>query len=547
MEVDPMLKVIIVDDEALVRIGIKSCIEWEKYNLEFVGQAGDGLEALELIEKTDPDIVLTDILMPNMDGLELIGHLSFHYPHIKVIVLSCHNEMDAVKKAMRQGAEDYILKLSMQPEDLLEVLLKTIAIVEEERLQKEEKINFESVLRSNKQVIKNGLYKKMINGSIAFAEFKKESSIMQVQPDFSQFLVIYCTIDHYYNAPTKSRMRDSHLLSASFLNILKEGLTEFAKAEVAELEPGDYLILLDASVNAASNQQVMTDFFRKMNTSLKRYLNITVSFAVTGKTNSLEDVPKVYLKAKNASGHRFYKGKECIIFSDGMPDFIDKEIIFGLEEEKLLMEYIHANDYLGVKILIDRFFDTILSNETNNPMRVKTAVLNVLYIFMKVFKPYEEKMPTSYDDSSMRWTEMILEAETLYDIKSSVDEFIGGFIQSMLFIKGETARPEIMSIKRYVYDNIDLNISLEDAAKFTNMSRSYFSFIFKKEIGESFINFVNRIKMEKARDMIIKQNLKVYEAAEKVGIKDEAYFSKLFKKYIGVSPGKIKGKGGTYE
>ncbi|UUZ84997.1 response regulator [Paenibacillus sp. P26] len=98
-----MHKVMIVDDEALVRIGIKSCIEWEKYDLEFVGQAEDGLQALELIETTRPDIVLTDILMPHMDGLELIEQLSVRYPYIKVIVLSCHNEMDAVKR--RCGSE----------------------------------------------------------------------------------------------------------------------------------------------------------------------------------------------------------------------------------------------------------------------------------------------------------------------------------------------------------------------------------------------------------------------------------------------------------
>jgi two-component system response regulator YesN len=542
-----MLKVIIVDDEALVRIGIKSCIEWEKYNFEFVGQAEDGVQALDLIEKTRPDIVLTDILMPNMDGLELIGQLSTLYPHIKVIVLSCHNEMDAVKKAMKLGAEDYILKLSMQPDGLLELLLKTKTQVEKERLQNEDKINFESVLRANKQVIKNGLYKKLMSGSIAYSDFLKEASIMQVQPDFTQFIIIYCTIDDYFNAPTKSRLRDSHLLSASFLNILKEGLAEFTKAEFAESDGGDYLILLDASVYAVSNRQVMTEFFRKMNHSLKRYLNITVSFAVSGKTNSLMDVPALYSKAKHASGYRFYQGRECIIFADGMTDFIDKEIIFGLEEEKLLIEYIHANDNEGIKIVIDRFFSAILSIGIHHPMRVKTAVLNVLYIFMKVFKPYEERMPPAYNDSNMKWTEMILDAETLHDIKGCVDEFITGFIQSMHSIKGEAARPEIMSVKRYIYDNIEQNISLEDAAKFSNMSRSYFSYIFKKEVGDSFINFVNRTKMEKARDLIMKRNLKVYEAAEQVGIKDEAYFSKLFKKYIGVSPGKIKGLGGTYE
>ncbi|TBL77653.1 response regulator transcription factor [Paenibacillus thalictri] len=542
-----MLKVIIVDDEALVRIGIKSCIEWEKYDFEFVGQAEDGIQALELIEQTRPDIVLTDILMPNMDGLELIGHLSERYPGTKVIVLSCYNEMDAVKKAMRLGAEDYILKLSMQPDSLLEILLKTKTEVEKQRLQNEEKITFESVLRANKQVIKNGLYKKLLSGSTGYADFQKEASIMQVQPAFTQFLVIYCTIDDYDNAPAKSRLKDSHLLSSSFINILMEGLADLTKAEFAEMDEGDYLILLDASVQAASHRQVLTEFFQKMNRSLQRYLNITVSFAVSGKTGSLKEVPALYAKAKRASGHRFYQGRESILFADMLPDFSDKEIIFSLDEEKRLMDYIEASDYDGVNIFVGRFFDGILSDADHHPMSVKTAVLNMLYIFMKVLKPYEEQVPAAYGDSKLKWTELILEAESLADIRSCVDEFMAGFSQAMLAVKGAMARPEIMGIKRYIYDNIEQNISLEDAARFSNMSRSYFSFIFKKEMGDSFTNFVNRTKMEKARDLIMQRNLKVYEAAEKVGIKDEAYFSKLFKKYIGVSPGKMKGKGGTHE
>ncbi|PYI56373.1 response regulator [Paenibacillus flagellatus] len=538
-----MLKVMIVDDEALVRIGIKSCIEWEKYDMEFVGQAEDGVQALELIDAVRPDIVLTDILMPNMDGLELIGEIAARHPRVKTIVLSCHNEMDAVKKAMKLGAEDYILKLSMKPETILDILIKVKAEVEKERLQQEEKLHFESVLRANKQVIKNGLYKKLMSGSISYDEFWKESSVMQVQPAFADYLVVHGTIDNFYDAPAKSRLRDSHLLSASFQNILMEGLSEFAKAEFAELDEGEYVMLLDGSAFAAANRSLLSDLLRKMNVSLERYLNITVTFAVAGKTDRLQEVPALYGKAKTTCMHRFYRGKACILFADSVPDFVDKEIVFDLEEEKRLEDYIRAGDGDGVKSAVDRFFESGPSAGVYHPMRVKTAVLNVMYVFKKVLKPYEQQLPPLDGDSGRRWTDLVLEAETLTDIRHAVDEYVADSMQAVAYAKGQAARPEIASIKRYVYENIDRNISLDDASKFSNMSRSYFSFLFKKEIGESFTHFVNRTKMEKAKDYIMIHNLKVYEAAEKVGIRDEAYFSKLFKKYIGVNPGKIKGKG----
>ncbi|UUZ84998.1 hypothetical protein LJK88_16215 [Paenibacillus sp. P26] len=218
---------------------------------------------------------------------------------------------------MRLGAEDYILKLSMQPDSLLEILLKAKTQVEKEKQRKEERIHFESVFRANKQVIKNGLYKKLMNGSIAFADFEREAAIMQVQPDFSSYLVIYGTIDDFYHAPAKSRMRDSHLLSSSFLNILKEGLADLAKAEFAELDEGEYLILLDASVREASSPAVLTEPLQRMNHSLKRYLNITVTFAVSGRTGGLKGVPALHSRAKQASGHRFYRGRRRLFMRTG--------------------------------------------------------------------------------------------------------------------------------------------------------------------------------------------------------------------------------------
>ncbi|SDD06293.1 two-component system, response regulator YesN [Paenibacillus sp. UNCCL117] len=535
-----MLKVMIVDDEALVRIGIKSCIEWEKHDMEFVGQAEDGEQALELIKRVSPDIVLTDILMPNMDGIQLIERIAETFPHIKVIVLSCHSEMDAVKRAMRLGAQDYILKLSMQPENLLDVLKKTKVEIEKDRQRNEEKVNFEKVLRSNKQVIKNGLYKKWLSGSIGYEEFLRESSVLQVQPQLEKrMLVICCTIDDWLHAPAHSRMKDSHLLRASFLNILEEGLADFVKGEAAEMGEGEYMLAIEHSGRGSDHHNVAR-FFQKINQSLKRYLNITVSFAVSGAPGELREVPALYAQAQSYVEYRFYKGKESLIFSDKLIGFKDKEIMFGLEEEKLVTDYIYGFDPEGVKSVLKRFFDRIAETPIYHPIRVKTAALNVLYGFKKMLESAEEQLPPAFAMANLRLTESILNAETLSDLVRLADEFVDHFFQIIPAAQGPGTRSEIVNIKRHVCENIELNLSLEDAAKICNMSRSYFSFVFKKEVGESFTNFVNRTKMERARELILGKKVKVYEAAEKVGIRDEAYFSKVFKKYIGVSPGKIK-------
>jgi DNA-binding NarL/FixJ family response regulator/AraC-like DNA-binding protein len=117
-----MTRVLVVDDELLVRVGVTSCIDWEANGFTIVGQAANGREALRIVEREGAEIVLTDILMPDMDGLELIEQLRIHHPGVRVVVLSCHDELEYVKTAMKRGAVDYILKLSLHPEDLLRVV-----------------------------------------------------------------------------------------------------------------------------------------------------------------------------------------------------------------------------------------------------------------------------------------------------------------------------------------------------------------------------------------------------------------------------------------
>ena len=128
-----MLKVMIVDDEFIVRVGFKSSVEWEKYGCQVIAACGSGKEAIEIFSKELPDIVFTDIMMPEMDGIELVEYTKTRYPWIRVVVLSCLNEIDYVKKAIRLGAEDYILKLSFTQESIVELIQKLSKSIEEER------------------------------------------------------------------------------------------------------------------------------------------------------------------------------------------------------------------------------------------------------------------------------------------------------------------------------------------------------------------------------------------------------------------------------
>ncbi len=536
-----LLKVIIVEDEILVRVGIKSCLDWEQHGFEIVGQAEDGLQALDLIREKSPHIILTDIKMPVMDGLELIAVLKEQYPHIKTIVLSCHNELDFVKRAMKLGAEDYILKLSMQPESLLEVLNKTRQAIETDKENLDDVRSIQLEFRKNKYLIKENLYKKVISGSITANEIARELTVLGTVPLLKRFVVLCVGIDDYLNAPVKSSIQDKHLLKFSFINILEEVLTEFCPGEIAEINNGEYIVVMDFTSMEPGIYWTKTaeNYCRKVLIALKTYLNISVSFGIASLHDDLGHIRDKYLEALRAMEERFYMGRESIVFFDRTNTFSDKMVLLNDNEEKLLTGHLENLDAYGAKLVISRFLDEIAALHVYAPAKVRMAAVEIMHSLIRLYKKYDADPEVITLRSDSNPVDILMNSETITDIRDCFDELIDRFIEYSKYFRQNTARPEIIKLKRYILEHVCEDISLDKASQISNISRSYLSSIFKKETGESLTDYINRVKMEAAMELIRKFGLKTYEVAEKVGISDESYFSKLFKKYMGISPSRI--------
>lgn len=537
-----MLKVIVVDDEMLIRVGVKSCIEWEKHGFEIVGQAEDGMQALELVEKTSPDIILTDIKMPNMDGLELIKAVREKYPGIKAIILSCYNEIEYVKAAMKMGAVDYILKLSMEPETLLEVLNRARQMIEKER-EKDTKIEYlEEKLEKNLHLIKENLYKNMLAGFITPEELKEDLAGMGAELDSAGYLVISCSIDGYAGSSIENRIGNEPFLKYTLINILEDILAESCKGDVAEQDNGNYIVVMSFKKldSHADMKKIVACFCKKVNNALKNYLNVSMSFGISQPFYCFEKIKEEYTKAQTALDHRFYSGKESIIFYSGINDFQDKVISFKSEKEKLLSGSLERLDADGAKGVIDRFISDLYSLRSYAPSKVRMAAVEILHCLTRTARIYNVEFESIISSRDVHPVDALMNAETILDIRNWFDEFVDRLVKYISQTRSNTERSEITLVKHYIADHIQENITLDKAAKLSNISKCYFSSIFKKQVGESFTDYVNKVKMEKAKELLLESDLRTYEVAERVGISDESYFSKLFKKYIGITPSEIK-------
>ena len=535
-----MIKVLIVDDEILIRVGIKSCIDWEANGFEIIGLAADGAEALKMIRENKPDLVMTDIKMPNMDGLELIERIKNQYPEIRIIVLSCYNELDFIKKAMKLGSDDYILKLSMQPEDLLKVLNNTKKEIRDEAGTLASN-HYQKGLMVNKNIIKENLYKRAVDNAIPGGLLIGELNKIGCHHIFQQAVVLCAKIDDYSNASVRSRLDDQYLLKLSVANIMSEILSEYGKSgDVAEIEKGEFLAVLCPDDKADGSPETVEAFCLSVNNALKNYLNITLSFGISEWLKNYDEFSMRYVQAKEALARKFYSGRESILFSDKKQQLSDELVLLGFEDEKMLTACLENLDDSGAKTIVDAFFNDLLHKKSYIPKRVKIAGIEIFHSLMKVAKKFEVEdgfsSITSVDGENPG--DRIMNAETILDIKNWFDDTIEKFVDCLSNKRLSIERPEIIKLKQTIINRIYDEITLEHAAKIVNMSKSYLSSVFKKETGEAFTDFVNRMKMEEARELI-QRGLKTFEAAEKLGFRDESYFSKLFKKYIGVSPSRV--------
>lgn len=535
-----MLKVVIVDDEALIRIGIKSCINWEDHGFQLVGEAKDGNEAVELIETTLPDIVITDVKMPNMDGLQLLAFLKKKHPQIKSVVLSCYNEMDYVKQAIKLGAEDYILKLSMDPEHLLDILHNLRKTIEsEEGRQSDSK---ELAVKDDGLIIKNELYRQFLRGDIQTDFFRDKLSQLGYQIQPGHYILLYCEIDHALDVLSDSRFKDRHMLELSITNILHESLSMFSNGNFIKIELGKYFITLNFS-RETDEQEFFSQakqFCVKSNNAFKMYLNFTISFSVSNPVDSFNQFPQAYAELQNVFQHRFYTGYESIIFCCQVKNFCGNSLIFPLDQEKLLWRSLICLDGPVAEDIVLTFIDNIGRGNQYSPQQVRSVASTILSVLVRFSREQNVDYKKFNPDEAVSPFHIIAEVGTIQELKAKFQEWIRFLMQEAKDNQKDTGRHWIAVLKEYINLHVDEAITLDKAAGICNINKCYLSSIFKKETGQNFIDYVNEQKMKKAEELIKIKRLKTYEAASMVGISDESYFSKLFKKYIGINPSAMK-------
>jgi two-component system, response regulator YesN len=519
------IKVIIVDDERLERNLIKNCIDWKYFNMEIIGEASTVNEALLLLESNTPDIVITDINMPVIDGMQFIGIASRKYPHIKFVVLTGFDNFSYAQKSIKLRVSDFLLK-PINDEDVFKTASNLKVIIEQEREAQEEYYQLRKQLYDNLPYLKERFLHELLKGRIGDKTIEERLSFLGIQFKYKSFQVAVLEINHLKNEDEEFR----YMQNIKVMNLVKSNLTDNKYVQIF-FDSDDRIIILNNDENS--------DLFEKcelLKDYITRELNCYVGIGLGSLKKELHEICFSYREALDALDYRVAIDKNTVILYNHI-DINNKETKTNTAElyNKLCL-YLKSGLRSKAKEVIEVLFDSIDLKCASAVRQIRVVALEILMICLRNSMDTKLDAENPHKSKTLSFNQ-IFAMDTIPEIKEHLFSVVENTTQTIDRQQIDKMNTLIKNIKRYVDQYyIRQDLTLSNVAKEFFLNPSYLSRTFKKEAGIGFIEYLTNVRMEKAISLLSgKEDMKVFEIADAVGIPDPNYFSTCFKKYTGIS------------
>ncbi|WP_282936039.1 response regulator [Paenibacillus sp. RC67] len=532
------IKVMLVDDEILVRLGIKSLIDWEQHGFSYIGDAPDGKKAMEAMEQTVPDILLTDILMPQMNGLELIEAVRKRFPHTRIIVLSSHDEYEYVRKAMKLGVDDYILKASMKPDELLELLLETAGKIEA-RYE-----DVKQLLVPGETESKGPSLAEWLRTQLEIADSNKDNEVKATEKRTDMHCPItlgdqnVLIVLNIHRSPTVS-LEDSSLLQ-TIMNLIELELNKWLPGYPVHYKEKQIVLLIPFPKDLQQGL-IHTDvktMSQDLISAVKRFLGVSLSAGLSLPFQGQAALHLAYQQALQAVELYYYEGREKAYRYSSSSDRQTGFVSFSQETEKNLRHSLEAIDGDRIRLTLNELFDQL--QEVRGPKEHSIQFcLQLLHVIQTAWKPYGED---GFEGLEGPLYKQVLAFDELEDARHWFIRLIEAGLERIQRTRREPYHEEIRKLIQYMREHFIEDLSLKEAAEMVNMNETYLSYLFKKETQTGFTEYLNQLRLDKASEYLAETNLPSYLIAEKVGYANINYFGRIFKKMIGLSPQQYRAK-----
>lgn len=532
-----MYKVLLIDDEILVREAIAKRMKWAELGFELVASCENGKEAVEYIRQNQVDIVLTDICMPHMDGMDLSRWLYENFPEIKIIIFSGFSDFEYAKKAIRYRVSEYLLK-PVTSKELTEVLLKIkekLDALKQENLKKEVLYSKYKTYRKKEKVILSNAIFQLVMGTQDIRDSLEEMKALGICLSSSCYRIVMLDVDDYSNFSEVNEKTKKEIALMSFIvaNISEEIVNEKNNGFCFQDSKNKVYLLLQTN-KPKEFLEVSKKLCLRIQRLVKELVKVDLTVGMGLYVNRVEDFYLSYQSAKKAVDYRYLLGRRTLVDMELEKDRLDLPIDYSKERQTLL-EGIRYEEWEK----IDFFMDFIREKLKESMLSKSRAVIYL----QEILRDIEENAGRTEEDRSekgqkiLRISEQLADAESLKQALDILSSYAKDLSRSLLYFKQNANERQARKALDYIEQNFsDKSLSLHTICHYLGISTSHFSSLFKEATGETFVEALVRIRMNKAKELLKESNLKNYEIAERVGFSDPHYFSISFKKMTGKTP-----------
>lgn len=529
-----MFKLLIVDDEQDTREGLRYYFDWEKHDIQVIGDADDGTTAIDFIIREKPDIVLTDVKMPHMDGITLSNKIREINSKIKIIFISGYDDAVYLKSALKLEAIDYILK-PVEMGELAAVIQRVVKIINEEKLKEKRLYEMSVKLMESMPMLREKFFMTLVRDGIDIGEdVENRMRFLELElPIENNYCTFILSIDDKADKIDMLSERDKQLISFSVLNICDELVNNGLKGYTFENRKGEYVCIL--TIRCDEDEEKLYPLINDIKDNLCKYLNLSVTIGVGLTVQGLRNIVRSYSAAYLNINQKLFLGKNRIITMDSLETLEDCDYSFDFSRLGQLVSILKSANREKIILSMDDIFSEMSRDNKGNI----NYCLNICLQLILTASRQLMELKISIDDPKLNeneaWKQM-LKLETLHDMKSFITDYFLLVSSQIEEKRNKKSRNVIGKIKAVINSKYTENISINEIAKEVYLSTTYLCMIFKQETGETINDYLTKLRIEKAKELLRDPRNKLYDICYAIGYTEPGYFSKIFRRYTGLTP-----------
>lgn len=530
-----MRKVLIADDEKGICKLLQYLIDWNSFGLEISHVVYNGWDALRCIEETLPDLVITDVCMPEYNGIDIIKRVKASNPNIRFIVISGYREFEYARDALKYGADDYLLKPIKKDELSASIsrIMQDLAIQTQSEFKQQE---LQQYVTDTSKKLREDFVSGLITKNLNEEQLSYQYCVEKLHREFDR--------DQFLSVIIKADMPDELISNEEKKDFFGKKVTKILEQELNEQEivfcQGQYRDMLVAVLNFhAAQLEGMDVIFYRLIAKIRDLLkmqnpNVKLSIAKSKPVQSIQELPDAMHQAVIALWERIRKNKDGILAYQSAMREQDPKNYINYEFQKNMLKAFETYDFERAQTML-KDIRVLIGEESSLTGYTVYEIYNEFCssVFLGVNSKFPKEQMESY---RKKVSDELQNASAISDLEFVVDELLRDIFGELKKQREMVSRTPISKAKIFIEEHYHEDIDLDSVSKTVGFNASYFSRLFKEETGKKFIDYLTEIRIQEAKRLLSESDMPIAQVAEAVGYKDDKYFSRAFKKSTGLKP-----------